>query len=102
MRGHDVVCVHDREDLRAASDTRLFEEMQVEARAILTNDTRGFDPLLQSAAQLQRDHFGVIFTSDRSLPRSKSTIGEYVRRLDALLRSHPADDAFVNQVVWLT
>lgn len=61
----------------------------------------------QSPARLREwaargdQHFGLIFTSDESLPRSRRTIGLYVERLDALLERHPADEVLRGSAVWL-
>lgn len=52
----------------------------------------------QIAEQLRH---GVVFTSRRKLPRSRDTIGLYVRTLDEFLREHPADDALLNSSRWL-
>jgi len=48
-----------------------------------------------------REHAGLLFTSDASLPRTRSTIGRYVRVLEKLLKSLPQDDSFLGQVRWL-
>jgi DNA-binding response OmpR family regulator len=55
-------------------------------------------PLVHQAAAQGEDHHGVVFTNDRSLPRSRQTVGTFVTLLDALLSTHPADDALLNQV----
>jgi hypothetical protein len=46
-------------------------------------------------------HAGLIFTSDRSLPRSRHTIGTYVTKLDEFLLAHPAELALEGQATWL-
>jgi len=45
--------------------------------------------------------FGLLVTSPESLPRSKKTIGLFVRRLDEFLNRHPREDALVGVVAWL-
>jgi hypothetical protein len=100
--GHDAVSVHDRSELAAAADTLIFTAMQAERRAIVTNNVRDFVPLAQQALQTGTSFSGLIFTSDKSLPRTTAMIGTFVRHLDALLQDRPAEDALLGQVHWLT
>ena len=100
--GHDAVSVHDRGDLTAAADTAIFTAMQAERRAIVTNNVRDFVPLAQQALQTGTSIFGLILTSDKSLPRTTAMIGTFVRLLDTLLTARPAEDALHGQVHWLT
>ena len=99
--GHDVVSVKERPELVGMRDQELFAVMAAERRAILTENWGDFGPLLGQAAREGRTHFGVVFTSRRKLPRSRDTIGLYVRTLDEFLRAHPAEDALVNSSRWL-
>ncbi len=100
-RGHDVESVHDPPELAAAPDRQLLLAMHGEQRAIVTNNTNDFMPLVHEAIQTGSGFSGVIFTSDRSLPRSRNTIGTFVRLLENLLKRLPADDALDGQVHWL-
>ena len=76
--------------------------MQAEERAIVTNNVSDFMPLVHEALQTGSTFNGVIFTSDRSLPRSRNTIGTFIDLLDTLLNQRPADDGPSGQVHWLT
>jgi predicted nuclease of predicted toxin-antitoxin system len=100
-RGHDVVAVSERAELVGRGDEELLALMAEEGRAIVTNNVDDFVPLVQAAAVAGIEHSGVLFTSDRSLPRSKAGIGRYVEVLGALLAAHPVDDALLTQVRWL-
>ncbi len=100
-RGHDAISVHDRPDLVAALDPAIFAAMQAEHRVIVTNNVRDFVPLAQDALQAGSPFFGLVLTSDRSLPRSKATIGTYVRLLETLLSEHPAQDTLLGRIHWL-
>lgn len=96
-RGHDVVAAAERIDLSGLPDPALFHVAQSERRAFLT----------ENRAHFQREttgesHDGVIFTAERHLPRSRGTIGLYVRTLDDLLTRHPAEDALRDRWVSLT
>jgi hypothetical protein len=101
-RDHGVVAVEEREDMRGLTDLELWTRAWAERRAVMTEDVAGFMPLVRQAAAAGERHFGVVFTSPRSLPRALMTVGPYVDRLDGLLRDRPADDALADQVLWLS
>jgi predicted nuclease of predicted toxin-antitoxin system len=67
-RGRDVASASERDDLRSAADTVIFEAMQAEARVIVTNNVRDFMPLAQRALQS-----GSIFTGSSSRATSHSS-----------------------------
>jgi hypothetical protein len=100
-QGHDVVSVAERPDLAGRADADLFALMAAEGRAIVTNDVAHFVPLFHQALAAGHDHPGLLLTSDRSLPRSKTGIGRYVEVLSTLLAENREDDALRNQVRWL-
>jgi hypothetical protein len=100
-RGHDVISVHDRPGLVAVPDAQLFDLMAAEGRATVTENAIDYVPLARALALESRSHFGLILTSSASLPRSRNTIGRFVRALDAFLGERPADDAMRDQVAWL-
>jgi Domain of unknown function (DUF5615) len=100
-RGHDVDCVKERPELESLSDRELLSVMTVERRALLTENVRDFAPLIRARTQAGESHYGVIYSSSASMPRSRNTIGEFVRRLDRVLVERPGDDQSVNMVMWL-
>ncbi len=99
--GHDVEAVKERPELVELSDAHLLALMTSERRALLTENVGDFAPLARQMVARGEDHYGLIFSSPHSMPRSRNTIGEFVRRLDEILRRHPGDDDFVNRVEWL-
>jgi predicted nuclease of predicted toxin-antitoxin system len=101
-RGRDVASASERDDLRSAADVVIFEAMQSEARVIVTNNVRDFIPLAQRALQSGSTFYGLVFTSDKSLPRSKANIGTFVSLLEALLAAHVADGELPAKIEWLT
>src|SRR2546430_2703287 len=101
-RGHDAASAQDRDDLSAASDATILETVQAERRVIVTNNVRDFMPLANQALRSGAAFYGIVFTNDRSLPRSKQTIGTFVDLLDALLNAHADTDALEARVEWLT
>jgi predicted nuclease of predicted toxin-antitoxin system len=99
--GHDVTSVKERPELVSLSDDDLLATMQAEQRALLTENVADFAPLIATRGANGQSHHGIVYTSNSSMPRSKETIGIYVRALTELLEAHPADDDFVDTVHWL-
>ena len=100
LHGYDVASVRDL-SLVGVSDTALLEAAAVEQRALVTNNVRDFAPLAVRWAAEGRDHYGLIFISDRSLPRLRNTVGLFVDVLRRLLDAEPANEALRHQVRWL-
>ena len=75
--------------------------MARERRAILTANVADFQQIAMRLAAEGREHGGMLFTSDRSMPRSRNTTGAFFRALDAYLTQHAAADALVNRIEWL-
>jgi Domain of unknown function (DUF5615) len=101
-QGHDVVAVAERADLVGLSDDELLRLMAQERRAIMTNNVKDFMPLAGRAAVAAVDHYGLLFTSDRSLPRGIATIGRFVDALNGFLQRHEGEDSCRNRVQWLS
>jgi hypothetical protein len=76
--------------------------MAQERRVIVTNNVKDFVPLANRAALGADDHYGLLLTSDRSMPRRSDAIGRFVDALDALLQRHQGEDSYRNQVQWLS
>lgn len=100
-RGHDIVSATERDDLRGLGDRELWNLASAEGRALMTENVADFMPLVREAASDGGQHFGVVFTSPRSLPRGPRTVGRYVKTLGRFLRDRPADAALADQVHWL-
>jgi hypothetical protein len=95
-RGHDVISVHERPDLEGLKDEQLFPLLAGEQRAIGTENWPDYQEEMRKAAEAGRDHHGVLFTSRNQMPRSKRTIGLYVRVLDDFLARHADEDTLLN------
>ena len=90
-RGHDVVAVAERHDLRGMPDAAIFEAALAEGRAIVTENVVDYRPLAADAMRAGRPHPALIFTSNRAYPRaSRRTAGRLVTALDALLTTRDA------------
>jgi hypothetical protein len=75
--------------------------MQVERRALLTENVGDFMPLINQAAQAGETHWGIVFSSNSSMPRGLGTIGVFVESIQSLMQQHPGDDDYCDQVSWL-
>ena len=100
-RGQDVISIHERPDLAGLEDFQLFPRLAPERLAILTENWADYREEMRKAAAAGRDHYGVLFTSRRRLPRGKGTIGLYVRILGDFLDRHADEDAILNSYRWL-
>lgn len=98
--GYDVVSVHDL-GLAGIADRPLLEAAAGAVRALVTNNVRDFAPLAGAWAAEGRVHNGLVFTSDRSFPRARNTLGLFSNALKALLDAEPSAGGLKNQVRWL-
>jgi predicted nuclease of predicted toxin-antitoxin system len=100
-RGHDVSAVGERSELVSLGDRELFARMVAERRGIVTNNVSDYVRLFNEAIAAGEEHYGLLLTDDRSMPRTRKAIGLFVRALDEFLRAHPAEDALRNLLHWL-
>ena len=101
-RKHDAIAVGERPDLISSEDEALLALSSSEGRALLTNNVRDFAPIATRWAGDGRTHLGLLFVSDRTLGRSRNTIGTYTSALDRFMKEHPSEDALRDQIRWLT
>ena len=67
-RGHDVIAVADRPDLRAKSDEEIFTWASAERRWLLIENVKDFRPIMLRALPGGPPGCGLLFTSGRGLP----------------------------------
>jgi predicted nuclease of predicted toxin-antitoxin system len=101
-QGHDVVAVAERADLVGLGDEQLLRRMVQERRAIMTNNVKDFVLLAGRMAVVNDQHYGLLFTSDRSMPRHSDAIGRFVDLLDRFLQRHEDEDSHRNRMHWLS
>lgn len=97
---YDVVAAVDM-GWEAEEDEALLALCATETRALLTNNVADFVVIERRWQAEGRSHWGLVFTSDASLPRSRDSIGRYVDALAALLDSNQGDDALLDRIHWL-
>ena len=101
VAGHDAVAVSEL-DLDGTDDSALLAIAAAERRALATNNVRDFVPIARSWVVCGRDHFGLLLSPDRSLPRDRRYIGRHVGALGLVLEANPGDGALRNQIRWLS
>jgi hypothetical protein len=99
--GHDVDCVKERPSLIGPADGELLAALTMERRALLTENVADFGPLIRQILAAGESHPGIIYSSSRSMPRSRNTIGALVVALDAVMRRFPGEDDFANRTEWV-
>ena len=99
-RGHDVVAIAEREDLRGRDDIEIVVAAAAEERVVVTENARDFVPIGSRRLPSRKPHHGVVLVP-RRYPRLSDRLGPLIRALDALLAAHPGDDDLVGEVIWL-
>lgn len=93
-KGHDVQSIQgDRPELKTSDDENIVEQMSAESRGVVTNNIKHFMPIHTAWVASGKEHYGLVFSSDRSMPRSQKAIGRWVRSLEAFLTTHLDEDA---------
>ncbi|MCY3647229.1 MAG: DUF5615 family PIN-like protein [Chloroflexi bacterium] len=88
-RGHTVVAVTERPDLRTQPDSIIFERARTEGWVIVTEDVADYRELAAAALDAGLEAPALVFTSNRGWPRgSTQRIGRLVVALDTLLQEH--------------
>src|SRR5574342_7367 len=88
-REHDVIAIAERLDLRTMTDDGVFAWATTDNRWILTENVKDFRPILLRAMQTEGTITGLLFTSNRSFPRSRQNPGPLIEALDQWLATGP-------------
>jgi predicted nuclease of predicted toxin-antitoxin system len=88
----------DRPDLEAVADREIVRRIAAERRTLVTNDVLDFQLIHNQMLAVGEDHYGLIFTSDSTMPRNKASIPLWVKSLAKILTDHPAADALKNRI----
>ena len=99
-RGHDVIAVKERPDLRGQVDDVIFSTAQSEQRILVTENIADFRVLALNELQHGRPYAGLIFTTNRRYSRhDPRTAGRLVEALDAVLTT---ESIGISVEHWLT
>ena len=97
--GFDVQAIKgDRPDLEAVADREIVRRIAAERRTLVTNDVLDFQLIHNQMLAAGEEHYGLIFTSDSTMPRNKASIPLWVKALEKVLTEHSASDALKNRV----
>ena len=88
----------DRPDLEAVADREIVRRIATEQRTLVTNDVLDFQLIHNQMLAAGEEHYGLIFTSDSTMPRNKASIPLWVKALEKILTEHPANDELKNRV----
>jgi hypothetical protein len=100
-RGQDVDCVKERPELMSLDDPELLAQMATERRALLTENVIDFMPLIRQWQSRSESHYGVVFSSPQSMPRSRNTIGTFIERVARVMERYPGAEDFRDHIEWL-
>jgi len=99
-RGHDAFAAVER-GWHMESDESLLILCAAEQRVLLTNSGADFMTLYRHWLAADRQHAGIVFTSDHSFPRTRAGIGGLVDTLERMLVTHQGSDSLNDRVLWL-
>jgi predicted nuclease of predicted toxin-antitoxin system len=99
-RGHEAISVSER-GWHLEADESLLDLCSQEHFSLLTNNVSDFMPIHRRWQAQNRQHSGLIFTSDKSLPRTRAGIGQYVAALQMIFSANPGFEELTDQVLWL-
>src|SRR5690349_2939538 len=88
-RGHNVVAVAERTDLRAMTDDELYTWAVAQQCWLLTENVKDFRPIMLQALQAGGGTTGLLFTSSRTFPRSRRNPGPLIEAITAWLAKGP-------------
>lgn len=94
-RGHDVIAVSERADLRSLDDPAQLAAATREGRVIVTRDVADYLGLDRDCRAATREHAGIVLVTDRFAP---DAVGPLVKELDELLKGPAPYPSFVH---WL-
>lgn len=89
-RGHEVVAVAERADLRAMTDDDLYAWATAAGCWLLTENVKDYRPIMLRALQAADAAAGLLFTSSRTFPRSRQNPGPLIEAIDAWLTKGPS------------
>jgi predicted nuclease of predicted toxin-antitoxin system len=97
--GHDVQAVkRDPPDLASRRDSEIVQLIAVERRAIVTNNIADFQSIHDRFMTAGEEHYGMVFTFDSTMPRTKAAVAQWIDVLADLLTAHQSEDALRNRV----
>jgi hypothetical protein len=100
-RGHDVLAVVERSELRATEDGELLLTATAQGRVVATEDVGDFLELVSDFASEGRAHSGVILVPATTFPRTDRGYGVLIRALHVYLEEHEGETNVPGGIHWL-
>ena len=97
--GHRVVALVERPEMRAMPDEEVFAWAAAQRCWLLTENVKDFQPIKLRALQVSAPIAGLLFTSNRTFPRSRQQVGPLVEALDQWLMKGPPEPPIIED--WL-
>lgn len=102
-KGHDVQAIKgDRPELESVPDEMIVRRMSEERRCVVTNNVKHFQPIHSSTLATGNEHYGILFSDDKTMPRNRAAIPLWVSTLNKFLQAHPKDNALKNRTHFLS
>jgi transposase len=86
-RGHDVVAIQERIELRGAADAAVIAVAAEESRTVVTRNIRDYVRVHNQRLRPGGHHAGILLVHGRSFPEVRGIAGRLVTALDARLCS---------------
>jgi len=101
-RGHDVVAVEGRPELRAMEDEALLMAGTAEGRVLVTENVADYPEIAATLATEEQANCGVIVVPSRTFPRTERGLGLLIRALEAYLVEHSDAQSVPGGIHWLS
>ena len=89
--GDEVLAVAERGELRAMTDDEVFAWATGRGWWLLTENVKDYRPVLLRALQSETPCIGILYTSNRTFPRSRKNPAPLVEAIHASLRTGPPE-----------
>ena len=87
--------------MHSSTDEEILQYCRQDLRTVLTNNHGDFAQIARNWSIAHRNHSGIIYTSDHSLPRTVANAGQIARRIKLLIATIPTGADLQDQQRWL-
>lgn len=101
-RGHDVVTIADRPELKGKDDEPLLFAATAEGRVLVSENVSDFPDIIAVLTTEGRPVCGVVLVASRTFPRTDRALGQLIRALDAYLKDRVATERVPGGLHWLS
>ena len=87
--------------MHSSTDEEILKYCRQDLRTVLTNNHGDFAQIARNWSIANRNHSGIIYTSDNSLPRTVANAGQIAQRIKLLIATIPPGTDLQDQQRWL-